>query len=266
MRNVTLFTSLTDPKSGYVKTLESVLNAIKDPTATVKPKIEKLRETRDKSERENLKRQLPVICFSGVFTERRAACLKEYSRIICLDFDEVECLEDLETALRMNEHILACWRSPSGVGVKALVTVSSDNHLGHAMALLKDFPEADPNAMKDTCRATFLSWDVDLYHNPDATVYEQLILPKCSQEQTYSNLKTWLSNKGLQFVTGNRNSFIVKLAAGGNRFGIDQEYLKQQVEFDFLTGNDFTRNEMVRTVDGIYNRYQSQFNTQSFEN
>lgn len=266
MINVSLFTSLTDPKSQRTVSLDSVLNGIKKPDAKIKSKIEKLRATSDKSEREGMKRQLPIICFSGVFSERRASCLKEYSKIICLDFDEVECLEDLETDLWQNEHILAAWRSPSGVGVKALVKVSSDNHLGHAMALLRDFPAADQNAIKDVCRATFLSWDVNLYHNPNSTVYDRLLLPKLSQEQTYANLKTWLSNKGQHFVNGNRNSFIVKLAAGGNRFGIDVDFLKQQIEFDFLTGSDFTRNEMVRTVDGIYNRYQSQHNIQSFEN
>lgn len=266
MSNVTLFTELTDPKSGYTKTLQSVLDAIKDPTARIKPKILELRGCNDKNQRETLKRSLPVVCFSGVFTERRASCLKDYSKIICLDFDEVECLEDLETDLRLNEFVLACWRSPSDAGVKALVRVSSDNHLGHALALLKDFPLADPNAIKDVCRATFLSWDTNLYHNPNSSIYDRLILPKCTPEQTYNNLKTWLSNKGNHFVSGNRNSFIVKLAAGGNRFGIDKEYLKTQIEFDFVMGSDFTRNEMTRTVDGIYNRYQSQFSTQSFEN
>lgn len=261
MNKVTLFPKLTDPANAHVKTLESTLNAIKDPNATVRSKVEKIRMTKDKSLREELKRELPIVCFGGTFTERRASALVEYSKIICLDFDEIECLEDLEDELKQNEFVYALWRSPSGVGLKALVQVSTDNHLGHALALLKDFPQADPNAIKDVNRATYLSWDVNLYHNSKARVYDRVILPKYTDDQKYDNLKKWLENKGEQFVSGQRNGFIVKLSAAANRFGVDKEYLMQQIEFDFLKGSDFTKREMVKTVNGIYARYQSQFNT-----
>jgi len=99
-KNITLFPELTKPGNAHVKTLDSTLKAIKDPNATVKTKIEKIRGTQDKSLREDLKKELPVICFGGTFTERRASALVEYSKIICLDFDEIECLEDLEEELK----------------------------------------------------------------------------------------------------------------------------------------------------------------------
>lgn len=261
MKNVTLFPELTNPSNAHIKTLDSALKAIKDPNATVKTKIEKIRGTQDKSLREVLKKELPVICFGGTFTERRASALVEYSKIICLDFDEIECLEDLEDELKQNEYIYAMWRSPSGVGLKALVQVSTDNHLGHALALLRDFPQADPNAIKDVNRATYLSWDVNLYHNASATVYDRVVLPKYTDDQKYDNLKKWLENKGEQFVSGQRNGFIVKLAAAANRFGVDKEFLMQRIEFDYLKGSDFTQREMVKTVTGIYSRYQTQHNT-----
>lgn len=261
MNKVTLFPKLTDPGNAHVKTLESTLNAIKDPNASVKSKVEKIRTTKDKSLREELKKELPIICFGGTFTERRASALVEYSKIICLDFDEIECLEDLEEELKANEYVYALWRSPSGIGLKALIQVSTDNHLGHALALLKDFPEADPNAIKDVNRATYLSWDVNLYHNPKARIYDRVVLPKYTDDQKYDNLKKWLENKGEQFVSGQRNSFIVKLSAAANRFGVDKEFLIQQIEFDFLKGSDFAKREMVKTVNGVYSRYQSQNNT-----
>lgn len=258
---ITLFPDLKKPNDGHVKTLDSALRAIKDPNAKVKPKIERIRTTKDKELREELKKELPIICFGGIFTERRASSLVEYSKVICLDFDKVECLEDLETELKANEHVYALWKSPSGNGLKALVKVSTDNHLGHSLALLKDFPQADPAAIKDVNRGTFLSWDQDLYHNPDAKIYDRVILPKYADDQKYDNLRKWLENKGDQFVNGQRNSFITKLSAAANRFGINKEFLMMKMESDFLNGSDFTTREMTNTVNGIYQRYVNQHNT-----
>lgn len=261
MSKITLFPKLTDPTNGHIKTLDATLNAIKDENATVRPKIERIRTTKDKALREELKKELPIICFGGSFTERRASALIEYSRIICLDFDQVECLHDLEDELRANEYVYALWKSPSGIGLKALVQVSTDNHLGHSLALLRDFPHADANAIKDVNRATYLSWDPDLYHNPKAKVYDRIILPKYTDEQKYDNLKKWLENKGEKFIDGQRNSFVTKLSGAANRFGISKEFLMKQIESDFLKGSDFTKQEMTRTVNGIYTRYISQHNT-----
>lgn len=258
---VSLFPKLTDTKTHSFVKLEQVLDGIKLSNAKIRPQIEKIRSAKTIEERDQLKKELPIICFGGKFSERKASALLEYSRLICLDFDKVECLEDLETELKTNEYILACWKSPTGNGIKALVKVSSDNHLGHALALLKDFPGADSAAIKDVNRATFLSWDTDLYHNQAAVIYDRILLPKYNDEQKYINLKKWLENKGSSFINGQRNSFITKLAAAANRFGIEKEFLKQSIEKDFLKGSDFSLREMTTTVNGVYERYSDQHNT-----
>src|SRR5687768_10508903 len=137
---ITYFPKLTDTKTHKHLPLKTILDGIKSPRpdGSVKQIIEQIRTTPDKEAREELKKTLPLVTFGGKFTERRASALVEYSNIICLDFDEIECLEDMKTELAANPYILACWVSPNGCGLKALVKVSSSNHLGHALALLKD--------------------------------------------------------------------------------------------------------------------------------
>lgn len=257
---ITLFNKLTDTKTKRYITLQQALDGIKNPDSKIKNQIQHLR-TANKESQDELKKQLPLVLFGGKFSERRASALIEYSRIICLDFDKIECLEDLEMELQANPYILACWRSPSNLGIKALVQVSTDNHLAHATALLEDFPLADPNAIKDVCRATFLSWDTNLYQNPNAQIYDRFLLPKYSDEEKYNNLKKWLENKGSKFVNGQRNSFVVKLAAAANRFGVNREFLKQKIFEEFLKGSDFSNREMEAAVNGMYDKYAEQHGT-----
>jgi hypothetical protein len=261
--NVTYFAKLTDPKTLKHLPLKVILDGIKSPRhdSPVKEIVEKIRTTPDKELRDELKKTLPVVCFSGLFNERRASALREYSRLIALDFDGLECPDDFKEELIKNPYIYSAWFSPSGNGVKALVRVASDNHLGHALALLKTFPEADHNAVKDVNRAAFMSIDDALYFNPDSQIYHDVIIPRHTDEDKYTALKKWLENKGSAFVNGQRNTFITKLSAAANRFGVDKEFLKNRIEEEFLKGSDFSKREMELTVTGIYERYVDQYNT-----
>jgi twinkle protein len=254
---VTVFHKLLDPKAKTYVRLHQVLESIRT-GGKIQDIINQIRATGDKE----LKKTLPLVLFGGKFTERRASALVSYSHLICLDFDNVDVTAKLAD-LQSNEYIYACWLSPSGNGVKALVKVSTDNHLGHALALIKDFPDVDTGAIKDVCRATFMSYDPDIYINKDAWVYGNLVVTGFSNEQKYENLKKWLENKGDKFVEGQRNNFLAKLAGAANRFGVDKEFLEQRFEADFVKGTDFALREMRSVVESVYTLYSEQFNTQS---
>jgi len=258
---ITLFRSLYD-KTPYYTTPESVFEIIKT-GGKQKALIEKIRLEPDKEKRDELKKKLGVICFSGKFSERKNSALKQYSRLICLDFDKT----DLTTKLDLCEdaHCWAVWRSPSGNGYKALIQVSSDDHAGHVKALFKERPNADTST-KDVCRATFTSFDPDIYINPSPTVYDKLVQDVYTDEQKYEKLKKWLENKGEKFVTGNRNTLLAKLSGAMNRFGLDKDFTKNTLIRDYVGNSDFSHREAVNVVESIYTNYQHQFGTKSFSN
>ena len=264
---ITYFPRLTDTKTHKHLPLKTILDGIKNPRpdGSVKHIIEQIRTTPDKAAREELKKTLPLVTFGGKFTERRASALVAYSNIICLDFDEVECIEDMKAELAANPYIMACWVSPNGCGLKALVKVSSNNHLAHSLALLKDFPNADANAIKDVVRACFLSYDPLLFYNPKAEVYTRFVESVHTDEEKFELLKKWLSNKGVAFIDGNRNSFLAKLFGAMNRFGIPKEFAWQEVERDYIKGSSFSNREGQAVLNSIYTNYSDQFNTASFD-
>ena len=83
----------------------------------------------------NPKKKLPVVCFSGEFSSRKDDALFEHSGVIVLDFDHVDVAETKQ-ALGTDDYVLACWTSPSGDGVKALVRVTNpERHRDHFRAM-----------------------------------------------------------------------------------------------------------------------------------
>lgn len=261
---ITVFKNLYE-KSPKFYHVEQVLELIKSGSSQ-KDLVEKIRITIDKNDRDELKKKLPVILFSGTFTSRRIAGLKEYSKLICLDFDNVVDIPTLSDELKRHPSAYSVFLSPSGTGVKALFPVSTDDHNGHIKALFKEFPLADKST-KDVCRATFASYDPELWVNKDAVPYDKILKEAYTDEQKYENLKKWLENRGEQFVNGNRNNFLAKLAGAMNRFGLSIEFTKEVFTRDYVKdGSDFSAREALNVVDSIYTNYRDFYNTQSFDN
>ena len=112
------------------------------------------------------KLQLPVVCWSGEFTERTDDALFEHSGFIVLDFDHVD-VDSTKTALATDDFIHSCWTSPSGNGIKALVRITNpERHRDHFRALIKYFErshglELDESGINES-RACFESYDPDI--------------------------------------------------------------------------------------------------------
>ena len=116
------------------------------------------------------KLQLPVVCWSGEFTERTDDALFEHSGFIVLDFDYVD-VNATKTSLATDDFIYSCWTSPSGKGVKALVRITNpERHRDHFRALVKYFErqyglEVDESGINES-RACFESYDPDILIKP----------------------------------------------------------------------------------------------------
>lgn len=88
--------------------------------------IEKLRSG-DKDQ----KKKLPIVLWSGVFTERKDGALHDHSGLIVIDFDHVN-TEELKPTISTDEFVLACWISPSGDGLKAIIPITNpERHRDH---------------------------------------------------------------------------------------------------------------------------------------
>lgn len=112
------------------------------------------------------KLQLPVVCWSGEFTERTDDALFEHSGFIVLDFDHVD-VDATKTSLATDDFVYSCWTSPSGNGVKALVKITHpERHRDHFRALVKYFERThglklDESGINES-RACFESFDPDI--------------------------------------------------------------------------------------------------------
>lgn len=259
---VTVFKSLFEKTPHYVN--ESVIFERIRTGGNYKDLVNQIRGSDDSEQRNELKKQLWVILWSGKFKERRASELIEYSHLICLDFDHVDVVK-VKSQLKVKPYVHACFISPSGDGVKAIIKVSSKNHGGHYKALCKELPGIDQSG-KDVSRACFGSYDPDIYINPHAEIYTKVVENATTDQQKYDKLKVWLANKGEKFVSGNRNNFLAKLAGACNRFGLSIDFTLDTLIKDFCnTDSEFTTREADAVVRKIYENYKDQHDTASFD-
>ena len=98
-----------------------ILDAIQK--GVYKKQIALIRIESDKSKRNELKSQLPYVTFCGTFTSRSNANLRNHSGLACLDFDDVQNLEELRRELNKDLYTFSSFVSPSGDGLKVLVKV-----------------------------------------------------------------------------------------------------------------------------------------------
>tara|TARA_R100001509_G_scaffold15660_1_gene8001 strand:+ start:8376 stop:10166 length:1791 start_codon:yes stop_codon:yes gene_type:complete len=177
---ITMFQSIKDIDNPYYITLETALDRIKDGTS--QPKVSKVREGET-----NIKKELPVALFSGVFSGRRDTDIKGHSGYIILDFDHIN-VTDYKAMLGTDDYIRACWTSPSGDGLKTLVKISNpERHRDHFRALQSYFDrtyglEVDPSGI-NVSRACFESFDPDLISNEEPKIFGLMLGENVKHEE-----------------------------------------------------------------------------------
>ena len=118
---VTIFKNIFSKEPNYI-TAVSALERIKQGKS--KDAISEIRTQISKDRANKLKSNLPSICFSGKFTERFDDKLTAHSGLLVLDFDDVSELREKQTDIISNNFVYACWVSPGGNGLKALVKIA----------------------------------------------------------------------------------------------------------------------------------------------
>jgi len=267
---ITIFKHYAD-KEPFIIDHKKALDRIR--SGASKSLVEKIRSLSLKDERNELKKQLPCVLFSGEFKERNNKSLIKHSGLIVLDFDQIDL--SWKEYLKTLPFIYAAWVSPSGDGVKALVKISTDNHRGHFLALEEEFDNLDKSG-KDPARIAYESYDPDIYINENSEVFTKYVeetvfkadikVPETDEQKIYSNLKRWAEKRGEMFISGNRNNFVLRMACAMNRTGISKDSCINFLLYDYAhSGSDFTIQELQRTVESAYKRYESQHGTMRFE-
>jgi len=160
---VTIFENIFEKEAPHHISLSQALTRIQNGDSSTL--ITQIRGA-DKSNRHDLKKKLPVVCFSGEFLSRADDSLFEHSGYIILDFDKVDPIP-VKQALGTDEYVHAVWVSPSGEGVKALVRITNpERHRDHFRALVKYFErqyglEVDPSGINES-RACYESFDTEM--------------------------------------------------------------------------------------------------------
>lgn len=163
---VTFFKGLrfTTPKEQ--STLEEILHKIK--SGEWKKGVDKCKE--------DLKNKDFLPCFTptGKFSYRSIAGLEEYNGIICLDIDHLEDPVALKKKASNLSYVHAAFITPSGHGLKVIIKTSGDrenyktNEEKVANGFFHDTGTKRDDRCKDIARIQFVSYDPDLYYNPDS--------------------------------------------------------------------------------------------------
>ena len=268
---ITAFKNIWSKEPHYIS-VELALNRIKNGNS--KKLVEEIRNTLDKEKAGELKKNLPCICFSGKFgSDRKDEQIVSHSKFLVLDFDNVYELRDKQTDIISHKFVYACWVSPSGNGLKALVKIANgDKHRDHFEALEEIFPEVDKSG-KNPSRVCYESYDADIYINPNAEIFKKIKKTEkivtfertVDDQKIFKNLLTWLSNKSEAFVTGERNNFIFKLACACCRYGIPEHTANGLIHTEFLSNSEFTKREADNAISSAYRVNSKNYGSASFD-
>lgn len=251
-------------------TIDEAINRIK--LGRSKEMVNEIRSTQDKDKASELKKNLPSICFSGVFKERKDECLIEHSGYLILDFDHVENVETKKEEVFKYNFVKAAWISPSGNGVKALIKIADKKkHKEHFQSLQDIFKDLDKSGV-NVSRVCFESYDEKILVRQDEVAFAKYKkidkvseLEVMDKDATFDKILIWLNNTGSAFVSGERNLYIYKLASACCRFGIYETNCTNLIHSNITNGtSDFSKREIDIAIHSAYK--SNGFGTAEFKN
>ena len=280
VHQVTIFQSIKDTSTPFYRNVGVILGRIK--SGASKELVKKIRAEKRKPERNELKKKLPAVCFSGKFTKRADSYLVEHSGLICLDFDGYtktkDLLEDKENLCK-NKYVYSVFISPSGNGLKVLVKIpaDADNHINYFNSLEKYFnSDYFDKTSKNVSRVCYESYDPLIHVNENSSIWDVIeepeytevskvkdspTIPITDENKIVEILVKWWTKK-YPMMEGQRNHNVYILAMAFNDFGINKSlasYVLNQYASD-----DFTVKEIADTIDSAY-RHTANFGTKYYE-
>jgi len=277
---VTIFKNIRETDTPFFRDVYKILDRIKD--GATKDVVKRIRAEKSKAERNEIKKLLPAICFSGTFTKRADNALVDHSGLICLDFDgyakQKELLQDKENFTK-SKYVFSVFISPSGNGLKVLVKIPADpeNHTNYFNSLERHFNSTYfDKTSKNISRVCYESYDPLIHINDNSSVWDVIedanytevsrtrdapTIPITDENKIVEILVKWWTKK-YPMVDGQRNNNCYVLAVAFNDFGINKS-LASYVLNQYAT-EDFSMSEIATTIDSAY-RNTANFGTKYYE-
>ena len=223
------------------------------------------------------KSKLPLVGWSGTFSTRGNSNLIEFSGFASLDYDKINDIDLLIQNVNKDKYTFASFLTPSGVGLKVLVklpSLSSDiDYKSFYKELQNHYDQYDKtdDSTKDISRASFVSYDPNLYINVDSEMFTDRFIPKVIENKQVAvklddlgdianRLITWFNKK---WTTGSeRNNHLFMLSSAFNDYGVDKSIALQYCLSYEQTG--FKEKEINALVNSAYKKTQN-FGTKFFE-
>lgn len=194
MNNITYYNNAFGQESVEVN-LNDILKAIKSGKWIDKvEKYRKLSENGKNEESDKYKRtQLPGITASGTFpNNRKASELENHSGFIAMDFDDVDDVETFASEIYADDYTYCGFKSVSGRGLCILVKIDASKHLEAFKGLehyyFTKYDKQIDQSCKDVSRLRFVSYDKELFINPESKKFENYIKSKKGRKPKIKNI------------------------------------------------------------------------------
>lgn len=274
---VTIFKNLAQTNTPFFRDIDTILERIKNGSSKdIVLKVRKNKETAN-----DVKKQLPAICFSGTFNKRADNSIIEHSGYICLDFDKYENNETLSNdrdKLINDEYTFSLFISPSGNGMKIIVKIPKDieNHKLYFDALEQYYNNKHfDTTSKNISRICFESYDPDIFINKNSKEWTDKVdnqhydyrdkppvIKLENESEIIKRLWKWFC-KDHSMNSGARNNNLFILVSSFSDYGISEieseRFCKQFIE------KDFTQNEIDKVIRSAYSKGKANFGMKYFE-
>ena len=249
---ITYFKTINETSTPFHVDVSVAIDRIKNGKS--KELVEDVRKETEKGARNEKKKKLPAICFSGTFSKRADNAIIEHSGIICIDFDgfrDNQHLFQKREELISDKYSYCVFTSPSGDGIKVLVMIPKDpmNHKKYFNALKKyyDCDEFDVTC-KNISRVCYESYDPDIHVNELSLIWSDMdnsdeykpvvkqMIRVTDDNEIIRRLSLWW-DKNFGMIPGQRNNNLYILASAFNEFGISKETARQVIESYDINGD-----------------------------
>ena len=220
-KRVSLFKRITDVKNPINYNLDDILEIIRTGTEfDLKKKVQDVRNAKDKDEKDSMKKRIPAATVNGIFESKNKNCLLVYSSYTALDFDHIpeDEMSEFIDNLKKSPHVYAGFRTSSGEGYKAIILHDNLEPLYHDdlyEQLLEYYNcEVKDTSTRDLARGNYLSYDPDLWINPDAEPFHfvpSTTVPKTVVMKTETVIKTDTGEEILVQDDDEASGFLLKL-------------------------------------------------------
>lgn len=263
---ISVFAGVLGTTKAFDLTLEEVAERLK---TSYKAEIEHIR-TLPKAEYDEAKKKLHAVLFGGIAVNRNDNDIQEASGLMITDYDHLpeEDYKRIWDKLKNDSHTVMLFRSPSGDGIKAVVSIpksTKDDYRKRFKAYGDYINEPLFFDVKNSniSRLCFVSYDPELYTNWDAVPFTEInelepykraeraaIIPITDEDRLIDIALKWL-NKNHPYGKGNRNNSVFQFGGVCCRIGVSKETC-EYIATTHLINDDFDYSEAAAAIRSAY--------------